>query len=36
MPLSALTKIEQSRWSQLNIGADKTIEARFDTLFKAQ
>ncbi len=36
MPLSALTKIEQSRWSQLNIGADKTIEARFDTLFKVQ
>ena len=36
MPLSALTKVEQSRWGQLNIGADKTIEARFDTLFKVQ
>jgi glutamate formiminotransferase len=36
MPLSALTKIEQGRWSQLDIGVDKTIEARFDTLFKAQ
>ena len=36
MPLSALTKIERGRWSQLDIGVDKTIEARFDTLFKAQ
>jgi len=36
MPLSAVTKIEQSRWSQLDIGVDKTIEARFDTLFKVQ
>jgi len=36
MPLYALTKIEQSRWSQLDIGVDKSIEARFDTLFKVQ
>jgi len=36
MPLSALTKIEPSRWSELDIGVDKTIEARFDTLLKVQ
>jgi glutamate formiminotransferase len=36
MPLSALTKIEPSRWSELEIGVDKTIEARFDTLLKVQ
>lgn len=36
MPLSALTKIDPSRWSELDIGVDKTIEARFDTLLKVQ
>ena len=36
MPLSALTKIEPSRWRELDIGVDKTIEARFDTLLKVQ
>jgi hypothetical protein len=36
MPMHALTKIKHSRWSELDIGVDKTIEARFDELLKAQ
>ncbi len=36
MPKNALIKIDVSRWTQLDIGVDKTIEARFDTLIKVQ
>ena len=36
MPMQALTRIEPSRWNELDIGVDKTIEARFDELLKAQ
>ena len=36
MPMQALKKIDDSRWSELDIGVDKTIEARFDTLLKVQ
>lgn len=32
MPMSALTKIKQSRWNQLDIAVDKTIEARCSKL----